>query len=364
MAATFSQEILPISDLARLQSQGELIIQPKFQRRAFWTPDARSYLIDTVVRSLPMPMIYLRREEPDRSRPAIYEVVDGQQRLRSILDFMAGQFELKQKHNQMFPNARYQDLPDPVRRAFLGYKISVEVMENATDPEVWGLFERLNRYTFTVNAQERRNAEFSGLFKQLSYRLAAEQLSLDTWKGMTVFGDQQFARMREVEMTSDVLAAMLKGIIDIARLNSVYKEFDDQLPNQEDIETTFRQIMNFIRFELIETVRATKFSLQVRTYSLMVSLADSLKGIPDGLGPVKLQRGQEICNRMIEMDHALRPVEVPPGLIGLKNTLTRATSHVPERKIRNEHFVKMLSMPPQEWKDYWRELTHSRNAEN
>ena len=158
-----------------------------------------------------MPKIYLRRQVLEIDRPPVYEVVDGQQRLQSIFDFIRGRFELKQKHNQNFPNLRYKDLPDPVKRTFLSYQISVELMEHATDPEVWGMFERLNRYTFTVNAQERRNAEFSGLFKQSSYRLAAEQLSLDTWQGMKVFGDQQFARMREVELTSDVLSAKVKG---------------------------------------------------------------------------------------------------------------------------------------------------------
>ena len=362
MAATFSQRLFSISELARLESLGELIIQPKFQRRSFWTPDARSYLIDTIVRSLPMPKIYLRRQVLEIDRPPVYEVVDGQQRLQSIFDFIRDRFELKQKHNRNFPNLRYKDLPDPVKRTFLSYQISVELMEHATDPEVWGMFERLNRYTFTVNAQERRNAEFSGLFKQSSYRLAAEQLSLDTWQGMRVFGDQQFARMREVELTSDVLSAKVKGITDIASLNNVYREFDDCLPNQEGLEDTFREIMKYIRKELMDTVRSTKFRLQVRTYSLMVSLADSLSGIPEGLGPVELRPGPDICMRMVEVDERLRPAAVPLGLAALKGALTHGTSHVPERRVRNEHFVKMLSLTDQDWNQHWHDLTLVRNA--
>ena len=357
MSATYSQDILTVAALARLRSQGSLVIQPKFQRREVWTQDAQSYLIDTIVRALPMPKIYLRRHIKKRTQPPIYEVVDGQQRLGSVFAFMDNDYALKQKHNPNFPNRFYRDLPDPVQRAFLQYRIAVEIMEDASDTEVWAMFERLNRYTVSVNRQERRNAQFSGLFKQLSYRLAAEPFALDVWKRMGVFGDRQIARMREVEMTSDVLAAMLKGITDISRLSDVYREFDDVLPMQDALEETFRHIMTFISDELIDTVRGTKFRLQVRTYSLMVSLADALKGIPGGLGPVGLRSGSLICQRMVQVDAALRPDEVPPGLAPLKKALTSATSHTPERKRRNEHFVKMLSLSDDEWESRWQDLT-------
>ena len=363
MVATYSQDIFTIADFVRLKSQNELVIQPRFQRRAFWTPDARSYLIDTIVRALPMPKVYLRRHVEQKTRPAIYEVVDGQQRLRSVFTYLDNGCELKQKHNPSFPNMLYRDLPEPVRRAFTGYRIAVEIMEDASDSEVWGMFERLNRYTFTVNAQERRNAEFSGLFKQLSYRLAAEPSALDTWKRTGVFRDQQFARMREVEMTSDVLAAMLNGITDISRLSRVYKEFDDYLPGQDELATTFRDIIQYLGGELMEAVRATKFKLQVRTYSLMVSLADAFRGIPGGFGPVVLRSGPAISRRMVQIDDALRPAEVPPGLASLKKSLTSATSHIPERRIRNEHFINMLSLSDGDWEFHWHNLARRRDPD-
>ena len=170
---------------------------------------------------------------------------------------------------------------------------------------------------------------------------------------MGVFRDQQIARMREVEMTSDVLAAMLKGITDIAKLSAVYKEFDDELPQHDELERRFREIIGFIRCQLIDAVRATKFRLQVRTYSLMVALADSLNGIPGGFGPLPVRPGPEICTRMMQVDDALKPAEVPAGLAELKKSLTSATSHVREREVRNNHFVKMLSMTNEDWQEHW-----------
>ena len=303
-----------------------------------------------------MPKVYLRHTVVDAGYPAIFEVVDGQQRLAAIFSYIDNEFELKQKHNHDFGNARFGELPDPVRRGFLNYAVSVEVMEDASDSEVWGMFERLNRYTSTLNAQERRNAEFTGTFKLMSYKLADEQESLETWKAMGVFKDQQFARMREVEMTSDVLVAIIDGITDIARLNAVYKKYDDEVPSEREVVAVFRSTLRFVREHLADSVRATKFKLQARTYSLLVAVADAMTGIPHGLGPVTTQPPEVIRERMIILNGALQPVEVSPGLVKLKGALTRATSHAPERLVRNAHLVPMLTLSGQEWKERWDQL--------
>jgi hypothetical protein len=59
--ATFSKAIYRISQFVRWNEKDQLILQPKFQRRAAWVPAARSYLIDTIVRQLPLPKVYLRK---------------------------------------------------------------------------------------------------------------------------------------------------------------------------------------------------------------------------------------------------------------------------------------------------------------
>ena len=75
-----------VSDFLTWQKAGSLILSPSFQRRPVWESGAKSYLIDTVVRGLPMPIIFLREQksnlttfEPKR------EVVDGQQRIRTLV---------------------------------------------------------------------------------------------------------------------------------------------------------------------------------------------------------------------------------------------------------------------------------------
>ncbi len=236
----FRRENLSIDQVLKWNSKDQLILQPKFQRRGVWEHAARSYLIDTVVRELPMPKVYLRRVVNPRTKLMAYEVVDGQQRLQAILDFYEGKLVLDRNQNEQLGGVTFQGLPEPVQRGFLEYQISTEVMENASDPEVWAMFERLNTYTLTLNRQERLNAKYFGPFKQTAYRLAAEDSALNSWQKMKIFTNRQIARMKEVEFTSDVLVAIIKGIRDITEIGRAYKEFNKDFPGREIASGTFR----------------------------------------------------------------------------------------------------------------------------
>jgi uncharacterized protein with ParB-like and HNH nuclease domain len=78
-----------VSDFVSWQKGKNLNLSPSFQRRPVWKAGAKSYLIDTVVRGLPIPIIFLREKvssistlEPKR------EVVDGQQRIRTLFSYI------------------------------------------------------------------------------------------------------------------------------------------------------------------------------------------------------------------------------------------------------------------------------------
>ncbi len=353
--ATFYRKLYKIADLLRLSARDNLVLQPKFQRRLAWEEVARSYLIDTVVRGLPMPKIYLRGVVAS-SAQFQYEVVDGQQRLKAIIDFYNGKLRLDLKHHSKFGGLTFIDLPEPVQAAFLNYEISAEVMEEASDPEVWAMFERLNTYTLVLNRQEKLNARWFGWFKQTAYKLAAEESSLEAWETMKTFSSRQIARMKEVELTSDVLVAIVRGISDISMISKLYKEYDDDFPNREAVERVFRNALRSIQDEMGSIVRSTRFRRTAWFYSLMVAACDVLEGIPAGMGPGTLQPGESVCSRMRDLDEVLKVLEPPEGLSELHSTLSRATSHVRERWIRHEHFYNLLTLPDEAWNRRWQEL--------
>jgi len=354
---TYHRTQYRIAELLRWERKNQLILQPKFQRRKAWEEKARSYLIDTVVRNLPMPKIFLRKIVHPKTRLTAYEVVDGQQRLGAIIDFYKGDLVLSKRHNPELGDVTFDGLPDPVQRVFLRYELSTEIMEDATDSEVWGMFERLNQYTLTLNRQEKLNAEWFGYFKQTAYKLAAEQSSLDAWKNLRVFGDRQIARMKEVELTSDVLVAIVDGISDITYIQEAYGKYDAEFPRRDEAADSFRKSLRFISTRLPEAVRDTRFRRKAWFYSLMVAMADALVGIVKGQGPGRLCPEGEIRERMFAMDTALRTIPPPPGLAKLHEALSRATSHVPERNVRHDHFFAMLTLSGSSWRERWRQMT-------
>lgn len=346
---------MKIAQLIKSDEINELVLQPKFQRRLAWTDKARMYLIDTILRGMPIPKVYLRKVvKSDRPKPVL-EVVDGQQRLAAILDFSKGKLSLNRTYSPEHGGSTFDRLGDDIQRRFLDYTVSVETLDGASDRDVWQTFERLNTYTLTLNRQEKLNAEFFGLFKQACYRLAGEVTDSGTWGILNVISERQIARMREVELTSDVLTALTVGIRDITYIRKMYNDLDESYPERDGHQEQFRETMSFISDQLTRGVRRSRFKNLSWFYSLMVALADCLFGIPGGSGPHQVQHSSKIIRRMVQLDRAIRPEEVPPPLATLKSALARGTSHISERRTRHRYFTAMLTTPDPRWKELWRE---------
>lgn len=330
-----------VAELIRLNKNDRLKIQPKFQRRQLWPPIAKAYLIDTVIRGIPMPKIYLRDFRDPAQRTVVLEVVDGQQRISALLDFVDNQFRLNAKLSPDYPNKRFVDLPQSVQRKLRDYRLTAEVIQDATDDDVWRLFARLNRYSVKINNQETRHAKFAGRFRIASYELSErfkEQLA-----EMRVISKAQYKRMRDAEIVSDLLVALFEGVTDINDLDDVYEKYDSSFDREDDAKQFFVGTMNWVSFELGETVRQTKFRNHAWFYSLFLALADARRGIPKGLGKADLPDVGVIIAGMKSLDSAMRQEPLPPRLGPLQRALAQATSHVPERKLRHTRFYQLVT---------------------
>lgn len=219
-----------VSDFLSWQRDNSLNLSPPFQRRSVWKPDARSYFIDTVVRGLPTPIVYLRqRVDLDTQKP-VREVVDGQQRLRTVLAFVdplslknkslknkfnpaRDQFLVKHEHNEEISGNPFKKLNKHYKERILEYEFSVHVLPiTVEDREVLEIFARLNATGLKLNRQELRNAQYYGKFKSEMYRLALQQF--DRWRDWKILTDDQISRMFEVELTSDLVMSMIEGLTD------------------------------------------------------------------------------------------------------------------------------------------------------
>src|SRR5688572_19768175 len=82
--------------LLQLHKDGQLKLQPEFQRESVWPKAAKSYLIDTILNEKPIPLIFFERSPSIQTGRPEYSVIDGQQRLRAIFEFIQDDFVLSE----------------------------------------------------------------------------------------------------------------------------------------------------------------------------------------------------------------------------------------------------------------------------
>lgn len=148
-------------------------LQPEYQRRQVWDRPKQSRFIESLLMNLPVPPVFLF--EPEYSR---YEVMDGQQRLSSIVSFYENRLKLSGlEHWPELNGKHYADLPVKVQRGIDRRRVSAVVLQSnfrgADDDELRRIvFERLNTGGQKLNAQELRNCVYASPFANLLVELA------------------------------------------------------------------------------------------------------------------------------------------------------------------------------------------------
>ena len=211
-----------ISDIIEWHSKGQLVLDPEFQRGSVWTPTAKVFLIDTILNDLPLPQIFLRTKVNPTSQITIREVVDGQQRLRTILEFASGKLRLSYKA-QSFKGKYYKDLELSDQESFLAYRIPVVQLLNATDADVLEVFARLNSYSVKVTPAELRHAEYSEPVKWAIYHATRDWSSL--WSDYGIVSVRDSVRLKNTSVIAELFMILDEGFNDggETRINSYYK---------------------------------------------------------------------------------------------------------------------------------------------
>ncbi|MAX87509.1 MULTISPECIES: DUF262 domain-containing protein [Gammaproteobacteria] len=270
----FDSRTYSINDFLEWSDNDQLELSPKFQRRSVWNDTARSYLMDTIVSGKPIPKVFIRQKLNPQTRKSIREVVDGQQRLRTILSFMKDGFMISKRHNKTYGGLYFSQLSevdDDIQSQILNYEISVDLLVNMSDPDVLDVFSRLNSYSVTLNEQEKLNANHFGPFKTTADRLA--HLNNAFWINNKIISEQNVLRMYDVQMTADLLIAMIEGIRSKKQIKKFYETYEDNFDHDtEELEEKFQNIINII-IELFDSnLKKREFRRNHVFYSLFVSI--------------------------------------------------------------------------------------------
>jgi len=154
-------DIMNISDLTKLRKSVHL--NPAWQRGPVWSANKKALLIDSILRRYDIPMIYLRECNPQSTFS--YEVVDGQQRLRSIWDFIDGEYVLSKDLEKIdkfeIAGKSFKDLSKALKGRLNNFKVVIAFVKNSREPEISKLFSRMQMGVRLIPA-ELRNAVQTG----------------------------------------------------------------------------------------------------------------------------------------------------------------------------------------------------------
>ena len=300
MAIKPERSIYTANDLIAFRETGSLELTARFQRREVWKTPAKSFFIDTLLRGYPVPPIYVRiAQSKDHSR-TVREVIDGQQRLRALLDFVDGKYALTNAVDEAWRGATFEELSQTQQDAVKEFPFIFEVLHGVSDQKVLEIFSRLNTYSVPLNAQELRNGTYFGLFKQTAYHLAHEHIEF--WRSNRIFTDARIARMLEVELTSELLILAMAGLQDKKKsINRFYADNDSAFPDQSKIVDRFRRVLDEISTTFGDTLGDSEFRRPPLFYSLYAAMFHIKFGVP------KLQADRPASSTLRDSDRkALR----------------------------------------------------------
>lgn len=241
-----------VNDLITWYKSGELTINEDFQRHSVWSPQAKTFFIDSILNELPLPKLFIRTKIDGKLQKTVKEVVDGQQRVRSIVEFANNEWALSSK-SEGFCGKKYDDLPEDLQQTFLGCTIAVEQLLNASVDDVIDIFARLNSYTVSLNAAEKRHAHYQTNLKFFVRRMSTKYRWFIEKYG--VFTARQRFRMDDDEFFAELTRLIVEGVGDggAERLNAFYKAMtDDKFDEgrQQSVDATLDEVISFLDREL------------------------------------------------------------------------------------------------------------------
>ncbi len=342
-----------VSDFISWAKASTLILSPSFQRRSVWPAGAKSYLMDTIVRGLPIPIIFLREQKTDLdSLEPKREVVDGQQRIRTLLGFIQPNlikgydpakdaFTIKKTHNKDLADKVFKDLPPTVRQNILDYQFSVHILPSSVDDrEVLQIFARMNSTGLKLNSQELRNAAWFGEFKTSMYAISAEQLQ--RWRKWRIFTESQISRMGEVEITSEFAQLMIKDLVGKTQkaIDNLYQDLDDEWPERGEVERRFRHCMDEIDTAVGADIANTAFTNRAAFYALFATVYGAVFEMGS---PLKRKKAEPLPTgfktRLMKTSDVIRNQTAPERLM---ESLARRTTHKDSRKTVVEYLRTQL----------------------
>jgi len=219
MPRSKSTKPFTLATLEYLNNKKQLWLNPAYQRESVWTRSQKQLLIDSFLREIDVPKLYFRETSTDNYK---YEVVDGQQRLRTIFEYFSSMFELPGDADPVEDNKiaglNMDNLKMDTQMKLRNTQLDVVVMTaDYTDDDIEEIFLRLQNGT-PLNAQEKRRA-LPGNMRNVVQNLSTHKF----FKTICGFSGKRYAYEDAV---AKVLHLLLTGAITDIRANSIRRTYE------------------------------------------------------------------------------------------------------------------------------------------
>lgn len=260
--------------------KGTLLLKPKYQRNPIWSLGQKCFLIDSLISGSPIPQVFINIKTAGvgRDRKTIHEVVDGQQRLRAILEFMNDEYPLVRTTVRSYPvsdiyephvNEKYSELPANLQEAIWNYPLAVQELRGWSDAEIKSLFRRLNYVVERLSKQELRHSQYFGEFVEAVEELASDEF----WDDIELFTRRDSQRMKDVEFISELFVVVIDGIQDGQKsLDKFYADYDVLFPKRYNYVAKFRQTVASLK-TIQAFLASSRFTKKADFYALFAAVS-------------------------------------------------------------------------------------------
>lgn len=258
---------------------GEIDLQPDFQRGEVWSVAKRQRLIDSILRDWHIPPIHIVIEKDSAKQL----VLDGQQRLVSIRDFVADRFAVDgdiapvDERISRLKGLYYSELPVDVRRRFDLFSVRVFRITDYEASEPGELFYRLNQTSILTSA-EQRNAFFGNARRQVK-ELVGFMAEIGLNEKFWGFAN---ARMAYDDILARVLLILdnssLRVKVTAASLTDKYRSGDSY---SEESINRLRDSLLFLSVALSENRSVPNFN-KATSQTWLVFISTAMRELGDG----------------------------------------------------------------------------------
>ena len=235
-----------ILDLYKKIKSNSLILRPTFQRKLVWRKSHKYNFIKTILDNFPFPEIYISTGDIDTKTMTETEVVvDGQQRLSTIRDYIDGIGDFE-KQKTVMP---FEKLKESEKKSFLSYKVIVRELGLIEEEIVQDIFQRINSTEYSLNSIEKINSSYNNN----SFLIFSKKLLENCFEGAEnklktiscffeenmIFSDNDIRRMIDLQFIMLIVISLEIGYFhrttEIEKFLEKYNEdfdIEDKITNQ------------------------------------------------------------------------------------------------------------------------------------